>query len=147
MPTWLTVVLALGGTALIGSIVVNIINFFSKKQVDKYEKEKATMEKERVEELKNIINEAIKPISDDMRLLRKSNQALLRSQLYELYDAWEPKGYAPRDVQENFENLYINYHSLGKNGVMDAKHEEFMRLPNEKPKTTTKKKQVLNEDK
>ena len=33
-------------------------------------------------------------------------QALLRSSLYDLYDTWMDKGYAPRDIKANFENLY-----------------------------------------
>ena len=56
-------------------------------------------------------------------------QALLRSSLYDLYDTWMDKGYAPRDIKANFENLYLWYHSLGKNGVMTRKYEEFLKLP------------------
>nr|DAF18944.1 MAG TPA: hypothetical protein [Caudoviricetes sp.] len=56
-------------------------------------------------------------------------QALLRSSLYDLYDTWTDKGYAPRDIKANFENLYLWYHALGKNGVMTRKYEEFLNLP------------------
>lgn len=60
-------------------------------------------------------------------------QALLRSNLYDIYDTWTPRGYAPREVKANFENLYIWYHSLGKNGVMTRKYEEFLNLPDNPP--------------
>nr|DAE96016.1 MAG TPA: hypothetical protein [Caudoviricetes sp.] len=60
-------------------------------------------------------------------------QALLRNNLYDLYDIWTARGYAPRDVKANFENLYVWYHSLGKNGVMGRKYEEFLRLPDNPP--------------
>lgn len=56
-------------------------------------------------------------------------QAILRNNLYDLYDTWTPRGYAPREVKANFENLYVWYHSLGKNGVMTRKYEEFLNLP------------------
>ena len=60
-------------------------------------------------------------------------QALLRSELYEIYETWVPKKYAPTWAKENFENLYVRYHSLGKNGVMDEKREVFLALPDTKP--------------
>lgn len=70
---------------------------------------------------------------EDAELLKKALQALLRSQLYEIYDQWKPKGWAPKDVKENFENLYQNYHALGQNGVMDTIYRELMGLPSLKP--------------
>ena len=59
-------------------------------------------------------------------------RALLRSTLYDLYDTWAKRGYAPRDVKSNFESVYTWYHALGKNGVMTRKYEIFMTLPDEK---------------
>lgn len=60
-------------------------------------------------------------------------QALLRSELYEIYETWVPKKYAPTWAKENFENLYVRYHSLGKNGVINEKREVFLALPDTKP--------------
>lgn len=71
----------------------------------------------------------IDTISKDTEPMKKGLQALLRNQLYELSDTWIPKGYAPIDVKNNFENIYQQYHSLGKNGVMTHIHDEFMNLP------------------
>ncbi len=68
----------------------------------------------------------------------KALQALLRNKLYEIYDTWVPKKYAPTDAKENFENLYQRYHILGKNGVMDEKRKVFMQLPDIKKKTEAK---------
>lgn len=62
----------------------------------------------------------------------KGLQALLRNKLYEIYDYWMPKSYAPTDVKENFQNLYNMYHQLGTNGVMDKKREAFLALPDVK---------------
>lgn len=59
-------------------------------------------------------------------------QALLRNELYKIYEKWYERGYAPLWVRENFENIYQQYHNLGQNGVMDNIHEKFMALPTSK---------------
>ena len=59
-------------------------------------------------------------------------QALLRDRLYDKYEHYSEKGYAPIRARENFENMWTQYHSLGKNGVMDDIHIKFMELPTEK---------------
>lgn len=56
-------------------------------------------------------------------------QALLRDRLYQSYDHYMEKGYAPIYAKENFENMYNQYHNLGLNGVMDNHYEKFMKLP------------------
>lgn len=58
-------------------------------------------------------------------------QALLRDRLYQVYDHYNEKGYAPIYVRENFENMYQQYHQLGVNGVMDDIYEKFKKLPTE----------------
>lgn len=72
-------------------------------------------------------NEAIK---QDGETVRYGLQALLRHELYELYDKWaSEKKYAPIAVKEDFSNMYERYHLLGANGVMDGIRDEFMNLP------------------
>ena len=56
-------------------------------------------------------------------------QALLRDRLYQSYDYYMGKGYAPIHAKENFENMYRQYHNLGLNGVMDKHYIDFMKLP------------------
>lgn len=56
-------------------------------------------------------------------------QALLRDRLIQTYNHYNDKGYAPIYAKENFENMYQQYHSLGKNGVMDEIYEKFKELP------------------
>jgi hypothetical protein len=63
--------------------------------------------------------------------LARGVQALLRTQLYEDYNKWQERGYAPIEARQNFENCYQRYHRLGKNGVMDDIHEKFLHLPTE----------------
>lgn len=59
-------------------------------------------------------------------------QALLRDRLIAEYNKYSEKGYAPIYARENFDNMWSQYHNLGKNGVMDDVHEKFMELPTEK---------------
>jgi len=59
-------------------------------------------------------------------------QALLRDRLIHEYNKALNCGYAPIYAKENFENMWQQYHNLGKNGVMDEIHKEYMLFPTEK---------------
>lgn len=61
--------------------------------------------------------------------VKKGLQAVLRDRLYQTYNHYTEKGYAPMYARENFENMYQQYHSLGANGVMDDLHKDFFNLP------------------
>lgn len=75
----------------------------------------------------------IKANKDEVDALRKGVQALLRDRLYDKYEHYSELGYAPIRARENFENMWEQYHNLGKNGVMDDIHNKFMQLPTEPP--------------
>lgn len=116
MPTWLVITLALGGSALITALVNFIFNLI------------INSAKKRHELAQSIANEVKR--EDDT--LKRGVQALLRHELYELYDEYYTrKGYAPLDIKNDFENIYMCYHNLGRNGVMDGLHQRFMTLPDE----------------
>lgn len=66
-----------------------------------------------------------------MEALERGVQAILRDRLYQSYHHFHEQGYAPMYARENFENMYQQYHTLGKNGVMDDVHEKFFELPSE----------------
>ena len=75
-------------------------------------------------------------VSVQMKAMKKRNdavksgvQALLRGQMIKDYNNYLGKGYAPIYAKENFENMWMQYHNLGANGVMDDIHERFMALP------------------
>ena len=59
-------------------------------------------------------------------------QALLRDRMLHNYNKCIESGYAPIYAKENFENMYQQYHGLGRNGVMTQLHAEFMELPSNK---------------
>lgn len=80
-----------------------------------------------------VIYNRIKKKNDRYESLKLGVQALLRDKLYDKYDKYTELGYAPIRARENFENIWLQYHNLGKNGVMDDIHNRFMELPTEKP--------------
>jgi len=68
---------------------------------------------------------------EDIRLLKKGIQALLKNDLKVRYDYWLDQEYAPEDAREDLEAEYRIYHALGKNGVMDGRRAKFLALPTE----------------
>lgn len=67
--------------------------------------------------------------------LERGVQAMLRTQMINYYNNWfVEKHYAPIWVKDDFENAWIQYEALWKNGVMDNIHDDFMSLPTEPPK-------------
>ena len=66
-----------------------------------------------------------------VKAIKKGLQALLRAQLVSEYNKWSEKGYAPIYARQNFQNCWVQYHSLGVNGVMDDLHDRFFELPTE----------------
>ena len=125
MSTTLQIILALGGSALISCIVGSI--WASLTNGAKARRRHA------------------KELADEMdkrnEIIKHGVQALLRHDLYEIYNYWFPKGYCPDEIKVDFENMYNQYHQLGKNGVMDIKHNQLISLP------TKPEKKILNEDK
>ena len=71
--------------------------------------------------------------NEDIHLLQRGIQALLKNDLKVRYDYWLDQGYAPEDAREDLEAEYRVYHSLGKNGVMDGRRAKFLDLPTDEP--------------
>ena len=77
----------------------------------------------------------IKSEKEVQKALKQGVQAMLRSQMINDYNKWyENKGYAPIWAKDNFQNVWVQYESLGENGVMNDIHNKFMSLPTEPPK-------------
>ena len=74
----------------------------------------------------------LKKNDDETKAVKAGLQALLRSQMINDFNRWSDKGYAPIYARDNFENCWIQYHSLGANGVMNDIHNRFMDLPTKK---------------
>lgn len=81
--------------------------------------------------LEGLFSTAVVWVWKQVKGVRKGVQALLRAQMINDYNKWTEKGYAPIYARQNFENCWVQYHSLGVNGVMDDLHNKFMELPTE----------------
>ena len=67
-----------------------------------------------------------------IRAISKGVQALLRDRLIQGYKHYRDIGFADEDDRANLENVYVQYHNLGANGVMDDLRNKFLALPVEK---------------
>lgn len=56
-------------------------------------------------------------------------QALLRDRLLQSYRLYIERGWAGVDERSCINNMYDQYHALGKNGVMTSLHDKFLALP------------------
>lgn len=81
----------------------------------------------------NLISSKAKDSKRDSQLLKLGVQALLRDRLMAEYKLHSKKGWIEVAEKDNYNNMYQQYHGLGKNGVMDEMHSEIMKLPTEKP--------------
>ena len=61
--------------------------------------------------------------------VRAGLRAILRDRLLQCFHSCRRQGYATSDDRQNFENMYVQYHSLGGNGVMDDVRQKFFALP------------------
>ena len=75
------------------------------------------------------LQKAIKALKDTDYTQRKGIQAILRDRLYSLSNKYLKANCIDKDGLENFENIYQQYHALGKNGVMDALRDKVLNLP------------------
>lgn len=71
-----------------------------------------------------------KKYTSQMKILMKSQQAQMRSKLLDKYHIFMEQGFVTEDDLEDWMNQYESYHELGKNGVLDARKEQLLKLPN-----------------
>lgn len=69
-----------------------------------------------------------------IRSVKRGVQALLRDRLLQGYKFYRMQGWADEDDRSNLENVYVQYHNLGANGVMDDLHDKFLKLPADPPR-------------
>lgn len=77
----------------------------------------------------NLIKTKTSGIVVRQQAMERGLQSLLRNELYQVFDKCCAQGYVtPRELS-NWDNMYEQYHNLGKNGVMDRYNEEIKKLP------------------
>ena len=146
MPVWLTVILALGGSALI-TLIVNTIWRHSAakiariKELEKKAEDDARHEEERKrqEEWENKVLAIIHPlaekldqIQEELKLNNSATTTSLRTDLMLLRDRYRDLGYASRNDKAAWNQLYNDYKELGGNHFkeyVDQWKEEVNNLP------------------
>lgn len=121
--------LSLLGVGTLCSLIVTwvftgIKDYIKKRHGDTVESREARM-RHQEEKLDMILAK----FDEQEKILTPAIQALLRNDLYQIYNYCILRGSRTTDETANFMNLYEKYHNLGKNGVMDVKEQDFMALP------------------
>ena len=66
--------------------------------------------------------------SSQIKVLMAAQQAQMRSQLLKDFYTYTTRGYILESELEDWESQYQAYHSLGANGILDARREALMKL-------------------
>lgn len=143
---------ALGLGGFMTAIWTGLYNKRKKKIDHLVELQKKEEEANLIEAIRKVVKEELAPYQScvsefrqDIGLLKLSNQSLCKSALQEMYKQAEKTGYSSDDDKERWSALYKSYHSLGKNGVMDVKNEQYLSLPNSKPRVNKSTKTQLKQ--
>ena len=153
MNDWIVGLIVAAATIVFDTALATIVGLIIKFKWDKRQKEKQELEalreenrqrkdQERCDVMKGIIHEEIedlnldfkaelKPIIEDMDLMKKTMQKDVRRSLRQDGKMYCDRGYASQQEKTEFDELYWAYHNLGKNGVVDSLHDKVMNLPDE----------------
>ena len=118
MPLWLTLVLALGGTALINALIsfafASVINGTKKKQ--------AKIKEESKERIKEVIKVELEPVNQELQgikqildLDKEGTVTLLRDSMKDSLDRYRDQGYATISDKAKWIETYNSYMKLGGN--------------------------------
>lgn len=118
MPLWLTLVLALGGTALINAVVsfifASVINGTKKKQ-EKIKEESREKIKEVLQTELIPVNKELQDIKRTLDLDREGTVTLLRDSMKDCLDRYRDQGYATISDKAKWIETYNSYVKLGGN--------------------------------
>lgn len=70
-------------------------------------------------------NRRIKRYAQDQKAIHAAMMALLRDRFYEGYRRYMRQGYYPIPDREVMQDIYTQYHSLGRNGVISHLKDEL----------------------
>lgn len=159
LPIWLEIIIAVIG--LIGTVLgaLGITAYIGKRMEHKAilknkEEDKINLLKYNgyKQELKEIIDDALVPLKEDLSevkdslsSVKKGTQATCRNDLEEMFAIAEKQGWCSNEDKQKFEATYQAYHLLGKNGVMDAKREKLLAMPEIKIKKQNSRKVKVSE--
>ena len=70
-----------------------------------------------------------KKVKGQSKAEREALGALLRNDMFEIYECYRDESEVPVRIQEEMESLYAAYHGLGFNGTGTKIHSEIMAKP------------------
>ena len=135
MPTWLSIVLSLGGSTFCGLAVSALWHFLSNRHqnANKYE------QNQEIKQIKSLIAEKIDPIRADIeniqeRLIEEKQTEILslRCEMLDIYHRCKTQGYAEESDRVTFDELHDRYNKLGGNHYADflnSIRHEILKLP------------------
>lgn len=143
MPEWLQILLALGGSALIGLIVADVYRVV-KRSGKKY---KDAIRAERQDDIKQAIAPELEEIKreqstilKDLQATKNGIQAELRHDIRNACRRCVAQGFKTTDDLEEVAAMHLQYEKLGSNGVTNALYDEFLKLPIRAEGTSRKRK-------
>ena len=80
------------------------------------------------------------------RAVREGLEAILRDRLLQAYRHYEAKGWADSDDRLNWEYMYVQYHALGGNGIIDDLRGKLFELPLRMPDRIEGRHERRNQD-
>ena len=93
--------------------------------------------------IKLAIAAELEPVKEDLAKVKSGVQVTCRYDLDELTNKADAQGWLSQYDKDRYKQMYLSYHSLGENGVMDAAYQRIIALPNKPPvrrrKNTSKK--------
>ena len=168
MPVWLTIVLSLGGSTLIGLVVKEVYDVIKSKnkKAIQYDKDKEILTvketiRDIIREEMSPINEKLSKIEDDVDNIKKDTettkkglQAELRHDIRNSCRRCIQQGFKTEEDVMEIEALHTQYEALGTNGLTNTLYDKFKHLdlvandykPTALRKSTKTNRPVLLED-
>lgn len=83
--------------------------------------------------IKLAIAAELQPVKEDLSKVKSGVQVTCRYDLDELTNKADAQGWLSQYDKDRYTQMYISYHGLGENGVMDAAYNRIVSLPNKPP--------------
>lgn len=83
--------------------------------------------------IKLAIAAELQPVKDDLAKVKSGVQATCRYDLDELTNKADAQEWLSQYDKDRYKQMYLSYHGLGENGVMDAAYQRIIALPNKPP--------------
>lgn len=123
--TWYQILCLVGVPTLSTLIVTFIFNYVVNGSKRALERSK----KRRQDDIREVVQEELKPIKEDLQLTKEGNQAELRHDIRDACRRCVELGYKSEEDEEEVARMFKIYEKLGTNGVTNKLFQQFENLP------------------